>query len=114
MAVVAVIVMSSLVTCIACEFVLMDLGNKAGDLCRERGGDPPRYSIWCGPWSFALGPGPDFWDYVRQQCRKGGAERLREMMKRAERLLVIRAIGLLAALCGFAALGLLAYLDRAR
>jgi len=77
----------------ASQLALWHLIDKIQGLSKGLGGDPPRAGFWTDME-------PKFWDYVRKQCQKPGTEELRELVRKADVLLMMRAVTLVAAIAG--------------
>ena len=73
---------------LACYVGLQVIAQKAWHLSRDLGGDPPAFPA-IGMLGFSE---PQFWDYLRRQCRQPGTHELARLMHVAEVLLTMRIV----------------------
>ncbi len=81
----------------ASQLALWHFVSRIKDVSNRLGGDPPAGGTW------GLDSEPKFWDYVRTQCHKPGTEELQQLVRKADVLLLIRAVTLVAAIAIFVA-----------
>lgn len=71
-----------------CTVGLFVIAHKATNAMKSVGAEPPEYFGHVFLW----GPVPEFWEYLRDQSRRTGEERLKRLARVAEVLLVGRLV----------------------